>query len=280
VYDLEQRHPGVRGVIPPDPAAAFLAHLIEDMADEMLVIAMFDLRWGSARDQAFCARRQLSGWLSPMPSVELEALIERFTARQTAHRARWVQSDGAHQTLTELYHGVLQAIEHMLDQRAYLFGSRPSLADFGLYGQLSQCAIDPSASEILRNNAPRTYQWTQSLDDASGIDGDWCADGDWGEAVPALLALCGSYHLPLLRGHYQAIEADRTQVETQIAGRPWHAVPDRYKHRCWVWLQREWQSLPPTSQEQLRPLLAQAGCHELLEPAPSPRVAVPAMEPR
>ena len=98
--------------------------------------------------------------------------------------------------------------------------------------------------------------------------------------MPALLALCGRYHLPLLRAHYQAIEADRTHVETQIAGRPWHAVPDRYKHRCWVWLQREWQSLPPTSQEQLRPLLAQAGCQELLEPAPPPRVAVPVMEPR
>jgi glutathione S-transferase len=280
VYDLEQRHPGVRAVVPGDAAAAFLAHLIEDMADEMLVIAMFDLRWGSAADQAFCARRQMSGWLSPIPSAEFEALIERFTARQTATRAQWVQSDGAHLTLMELYHGVLQAIERMLDQRAYLFGSRPSLADFGLYGQLSQCAIDPSASAILRASAPRTFQWTQSLDDASGVDGEWCADGDWGVAVPTLLALCGRFHLPLLRGHYLAVEDDTERVVTEIAGRPWHAAPDRYKHRCWVWLQREWQALPPSIQERLRPVLVRAGCQQLLEPATPSRVAVPSMAPR
>ena len=37
VYDLEARH-AARGVVPPDPAQAFIAHLLEDVADGFLLL--------------------------------------------------------------------------------------------------------------------------------------------------------------------------------------------------------------------------------------------------
>ena len=37
-YALEVRHPGQRSIIPGDPGMAFLSHLIEDLADEVLLL--------------------------------------------------------------------------------------------------------------------------------------------------------------------------------------------------------------------------------------------------
>jgi len=263
-YELETRHPGQRPIIPPDPGQAFLSHLIEDMADELLVMAMFDLRWGSMDDQAFCARRQLSGWMSPVPAELLEQRMVEFTARQTRTRAIWVQGDN-HVLLMDFYARVLAVMERMLDTSLFLFGGRPSLADFGLYGQLSQCAIDPTASSIMRATSPRTFQWVQTLDDCSGVEGEWAPAETPGQAVDAMLQLVGEFYLPFLRAQAQAV-ADAADTYTAPCGeRAWTGRPDRYKLKCLIWLRRELANMPAASRESIRPVLQRHGCWDALQ---------------
>ena len=98
--------------------------------------------------------------------------------------------------------------------------------------------------------------------------------------MTALLALCGGYHRPLLRGHYQPVEQQSARVFTVIAGRSRYAEPDRYQHHCWVWLQREWQGLPVDMRDRLRSMLQRAVRAKLLEPAAPPRVSVADVAPR
>jgi glutathione S-transferase len=280
IYELERRHPGQRSVLPDDPAAAFLSHLIEDMADELLVAAMFDMRWGSEFDRTFCATRQLSGWLGAMARPELEALVAKFTRRQTSKREAMVTTEGGHQLLASFYLATLTVLESMLEHTDYLFGGRPSLADFGLYAQLCQCALDPSASSIMRARAPRTFQWTQSLDDASGVDGDWAPQPAWEPCVREMLALAGRFYLPLLRAHHHAVETGAESFEVVIDELVWRGQAESYKHKCLVWLQREWAALAPEDKSKVQPMLHKAACLDHLTPVQSTNRPVPDMAPR
>ncbi|MBM3557844.1 MAG: glutathione S-transferase, partial [Alphaproteobacteria bacterium] len=55
IYDLETRH-AERRIVPEDSGHAFLAHLIEDMADEWGTKMMFHYRWHGAADRDFVGK--------------------------------------------------------------------------------------------------------------------------------------------------------------------------------------------------------------------------------
>lgn len=279
-FELERRHPGERSIVPDDPAQAFVSHLVEDMADELLVDAMFDLRWSDPVDRAFCARRQMSGWMSPAPDAAIDAIVARFTERQVANRARAVPTDGNRRVLARVYAGVRAAIETMLQTRPFLLGSRPALADFGLYGQLSQCAIDPTASALMRADAVRCFQWVQTMDDLSGIDGEWAAPDDWGDAVHALLAIAGRCYLPMLVANAGARQAGLERYELALDGETWVGTPHAYRETCLGWLRDELARMPAPALERLRPLLETHACWAALRPGAEPLLPSRPMTPR
>lgn len=65
---------------------------------------------------------------------------------------------------------VLAALEAHVVEHHCLFGTRPSLAEFGIFGQLSQLGTDPTAQTIMRADYPYTYRWLAHIDDMSGVE--------------------------------------------------------------------------------------------------------------
>ncbi len=280
--DLEAREPGRRSIVPDDPVQAFLSHLIEDLADELLVQSMFDLRWRTDEDQRFCAARQMSGWMSPCPKDTFDETVRQFVERQTARRARMVEGDhdGTRAVLMQVYEAVMAAVEAMLESRLFLFGGRPSLGDFGLYGQLDQCTIDPTATAMMRRQAPRCFQWVQTVDDASGIDGEWLPHGavDAGDPVLApLLALAGSIYLPYLVGNAQAVVRGERLLVMPLAGHTWRGQASPYKRFCLTWLRRSLAALSDPDRARVRAILAPHGAWEALQPCAEQDADVPPM---
>ena len=79
-------------MVPDDPAQAFIAHLIEDFADEWLTKAMFHYRWHYADDIARSAA-VLPNWARGRMSDEaLKAAGTVFAERQIP-RLRYVGSN-------------------------------------------------------------------------------------------------------------------------------------------------------------------------------------------
>lgn len=287
ILELERRHPG-RSVLPDDPALAFLARLIEDFADEWLVYAMFHFRWDRPEDVQFCAKRQIAGWLGAGRAQQIDQLAQVFTARQQSllHAVGGPRENIA--VYLRTYERLLDTLERMLEDSLFLFGSRPSIADFGIYGALSQCAVDPTTSRILRERAVRTYQWIQLIDDTSGLEGSWQEGEEPSAAVRALLEMVGEAYLPYLVALSDAL----ARGEREIALAPWGidyvrpVPPDQagavrpaglhHQVRCLGWLRVALAELPDEARGRVEPWLEQTGCRDALA---MPAGAVPPLLP-
>ncbi|WP_395708069.1 glutathione S-transferase family protein [Reyranella sp.] len=276
IHELETRYPGERSVIPPTPARRFLARLIEDFADEWLPIPLLAFRWTSDEDVDFCARRQMQGWLGAISEADLSAGIERFVARQ--RRLRMIlgaANPAAMPMFVSQYETLLDILETGLSRSLFLFGERPSIADFGLHGMFSQFVIDPTPSRILRERAVRLFQWTQYSDDLSGHDGDWSAAPASSETVRGLVKLAGRTLLPLMLAVSQAVARGEQMTSYEIDGVRLTGIARSDVARCWLWLKQMFADLPEADRQGLRGLLEEAGFWEALAFAPGEAECVP-----
>ncbi len=148
-YDLEARHRD-RSVIPPDKAVAFVCDLLEDLADEWAVKPLFLYRWWDPEDQAYVSRWAGEEWSVSEAETGSTEEIEQFRVRQISRMSILGATAENRPLLEESYHRMLAAFEPDVGMTKYLFGSRPSLADFAWFGQLSEMATDPTPMRIMR----------------------------------------------------------------------------------------------------------------------------------
>lgn len=261
LYDLETAHPGRRSILPDDPGLAFLSHLIEDMADEWLTKCIFHYRFGYEGDSWFAARWVMSDARADRDVASQEEEARAFRAHQIARMPLVGCTPGNAPLIEASYRRVLNTLEPFVGNDRYLFGSRPALADFGLYAPLKTLATDPTPAALLREIAPYTEHWVRRLDDASGVDGEWANPQAPLPAVArGLLQLAGEIYLPFLDANARAAEAGAASVELRLAGFDYSQPVFRYQTKCLSWLRAEFQSLAPETRERIRPELEDGGC--------------------
>ncbi len=173
---LEQRHPGQRSIIPDAHGSAFLAYLIEDFADEWLTKAMFHYRWAYETDIKY-ASLWIADDVFPDQKGEPRAAAAKSFADRQIERVPLVGCTPENASVIEgTYRRSLELLESHVGLHDYLFGTQPSVADFGLFGQLRTLATDPTPLAIIRGQAQRTESWLRQLDDASGVEGAWYSE--------------------------------------------------------------------------------------------------------
>ncbi|MBC7519655.1 MAG: glutathione S-transferase [Sandarakinorhabdus sp.] len=264
IYDLETRH-AARSIVPPDPAQAFLAHLIEDFGDEWMTKAMFGYRWLREVDQV-----QMSRWLAfdQMKGggiVKSQAAAEIFRARQVGRMGVVGCTEENFPLIEASTRAVLAALEAHVTDRHCLFGTRPSLAEFGLYGQISQLGVDPTPEAMMRKDYPHTLRWLLHIDDMSGIDGEWDApDAPLAPVVTTLLGIIGELYFPFLLANAAAIAAGAETFGFSAMGHDYTQGSFKYQAKCLADLRARFAGLPADARAGITPLLARTGCLESL----------------
>src|SRR5579871_1546945 len=259
-YDLEARH-SERSVIPHDKAVAFVCDLLEDLADEWAVKPLFLYRWWDAEDQAYVSRWAGQEWSTSEAATGSAEEIEEFRRRQISRMPILGATAENRPLLEESYRRILAAFEPHVGITNYLFGSRPSLADFAWFGQLSEMATDPTQMRIMRERAPFTDHWVRRLDDASGVEGKWYprqrAIGPWAEA---LLRIAGELCLPFLVANADAFARGLERLEIEVWGLPYALAPFKYQVKCLELLRGKFTALDGKDRAALEPILERTGC--------------------
>lgn len=258
---LEERHPDARSAIPDDPAQAFLCHLIEDMADEWVTKMMFHYRWRDEEDQRYCSRWIISDAQPALDDQAFQAAADAIRDRQVGRLALVGSTPQNAAVLESGYMRLIRLLGQTLDQNGYLFGSRPSLADFALFGQLKTLADDPTPQRIMRATANRLTHWVRRNDDASGVEGCWRkSDDDLSEAVLGLLQLAGDTYLPFLAANAKSLGAGSDEVRLTLCGQDYVQAPFGYQAKCFARLRKLFAELDSDARARIEPLLTRTGC--------------------
>ncbi|SIN69426.1 Glutathione S-transferase [Parasphingorhabdus marina DSM 22363] len=267
VLDLEDKHTG-RHIVPPRSGPAFLAHLIEDFADEWLTKAMFGYRWLAEVDQI-----QMSRWLAFDAAKgggrdQSESFAEQFRARQVGRMAIVGCTEENFPLIEKSTRAILQALEEHVVNRHFLFGSRPSLAEFAIYGQLSQLGVDPTPQAMMRADYPYSFRWLAHIDDLSGIDGQWDnPDQPLAPVISVILGQIGRIYAPFLLANAAALAAGKDSFAFEAGGLPYSQGTFKYQARCLAELRHRYEGLDAEARQFVDPVLAAHDCLAFLQPS-------------
>lgn len=266
IAELERAHPAQRSVLPDDPVLAFYAALIEDMADEWMTKLLFFYRFNHEADRRFACDWVMDDAYPDLDEAELARRAEAFLQRQEERRAIVGATEDNAPLLQASLQRLIGILKPLLATERFLFGSRPSAADFALYGQLRTLSADPTPAALLRAQAPRLEYWLRRADDLSGVDGQWQVSPQPGAVVVDLLHMIGDTHLPYLAANARADAAGRDHFAVDLAGGPFAQPPFRFHVKCLAALRAAYAALTPAEKDRATPLMRDTDCLAYLLP--------------
>jgi glutathione S-transferase len=261
---LEADFPG-RSVLPDDELLGFLDLLIEDFADEWMTKMMFHYRWHYAADAAN-AGPLLIFWQSPTYPDEVAQQMADGFARRQIDRLYVVGSNDITAPIIEAsYQRLIGILDRALARTGFVLGTRPSAADFAIYGQLTQLGIvDPTPAAIMAKSAPRLRAWLDRVEDLSGLpDGDWLDHDALHDHIGELLTEIGRVYAPFLIANARAAAAGQSDFETEIDGRRWTQPVFPYQAKCLVTLRAARDAMSANARAGLDRLMAGSGCEAI-----------------
>ncbi len=278
---IDERYaPAFGPCVPVAPAAAFVAHLIDEAFDEVGLYLVHHHRWVvAARDNG--AGTRLAAEYRPLLPPGTGRFFAAWFARRQVRRLPYLFSvapagfavDGlpagltppsragfppTHALLVEIWQRWVDGVEHALATGPYLLGERFTVADASVHGQLSMNLTDPSAARALRRRGPRTYDWLCAIRDGRHAVAGGAITLD-ARLTPLLGAILDVFP-PLMRANAQAhadayargerlfneaaFDRGRALYEGTLLGHPFRAVAKSFQVRVWNEVRAAWGALP------------------------------------
>ena len=168
-------------------------------------------------------------------------------------------------------HEICRIFESYLTSQteSFLLGSKPTNADFAMYGQMSQWKVDMTPNKILRESYPFTFCWLDFMDDLSGLTVDDGMEFKLTKIAMDLLRVCGSVYLPFLQANDEALKQgmDAFAVDFEVNGKVIRhkQAPFKWQQKCLQVLRRKLENLKGDEGfDELQKILKETGCWDVL----------------
>lgn len=258
-----------RGIIPDDPALAFINYLLEDFGDEWVTKYMFHYRWYFEEDA------DIAGTILPLVDLaintpnELHSQYKELIAKRQIDRLWVVGSNDETAELIDLsYKRFLKLMEEHLLVSPFLLGNKPSSSDFSFYGQLTQLVrFDPTPRKLAYEYSSRTVAWVDILEDLSGHDVEntsWTSLEESPDTLKNILKEVGKMYVPALLANADALIKGAKIWEAEIDGAMWKQKTFNYQGKCLAWIKEEFNALNKDDKLRVKECLQGTGCEILL----------------
>jgi len=179
---LETRLPGV-SITPPGDRQRLVNLLLELHGDEWLPMVALHYRWNKPENRAFAMHefgRDGFPWVpGPLARLMVRPVAKRMQSYLPVLGIDEVTSGGL-----EFYTlGLLKQLDAHFAEHPYLFGTRPALADFALYGPLWAHLYRDVGTTKLFEDLPHLQSWITRMLTPTGEPGAFLED----DAVPPTL---------------------------------------------------------------------------------------------
>jgi len=282
---LEARYPEP-SVLPAGPLQRWVALMLECYGDEWLVIPAMHYRWNVPENRAF-AIAEFGKLSAPGASPEEQVSIGERLAGPFAGALGPLGI--APQNVAEVEASYLQFLsdfEEHLREHQFLFGSRPSIADFSFYGPLyPHLYRDPASGRLMREHAPGVARWVERMRAPQPRSGEFVADDAVPDSLIPILARMFREQVPVLASTQRALvsiqgEAQRRPLPRAIGKHTFRigdAVTERaiYPFNLWRWQRAadQLQALPESARARAAELVRAAGGADWVTLPAAPRLA-------
>jgi glutathione S-transferase len=264
---LEQRHPDP-SIRPDEPAAAFLSALLEDYADEWLNKAMFHYRWTYEADQLSAAKRIVDMMIEGQEIDDRRPLEAQVRERMTGRLWHVGSSAETAPVIEGSFRRFVALLEQHLRGRPYLFGGRPSLADFGVAGQLYELLSDSTPGGVIRAHEPHVVDYVERMLEPAAQGPFEPLSALAPTLAPILREEIAAIYLPWMDANSKAGRAGEERFSVTLDGLAYAQAPQRYAGKALLEIRRKRDAL--MADEALGALLHETGCYELLILPPKP----------
>lgn len=216
---LEPRFPE-RGVYPTTPRQHLAALLLELYGDEWLLIPAMHYRWNFPDDNLPFIYDEFGGMAFPwFPKFIRRALGRRIGARFRGFVPRLGITDETGPAIENSWVQLLADLNAHFADHDFLFGGRPSIADFGMIGPMyAHLYRDPYPGRLMREKAPNVIAWVERMIAPEPADGDFLPGDEIPDTLWPVLERMAREQVPVLvdtewkLGEWRKDHPDRAKV--------------------------------------------------------------------